>query len=104
MKLSKSLEKKYHLRLLTAFLMAYFLIFSCFALYHLYAENEIFDAHECVIGLWVQQGQATLTFFAALALFLSLVLRKLIFRTQRFVTSCFFQYTPRGPPLKLATS
>lgn len=79
-------------------LLAYLLLFSCFSLYHAYSENEIFDAHECAIGLWIQQGQVALTFLAALALFLSVISRTLIVQTQLLVPSYFFQHTPRGPP------
>ncbi len=36
----------------------YLLLFSTFALFHAYANNELSDAHGCQIGMWVQHGQA----------------------------------------------
>lgn len=97
-------NKRFYTNFFTTLLLSYLLVFSCFALYHAYAENEIFDAHECAIGLWIQQGQATLTFFAGLALFLSIVSRKPIFHTPLLASAHFFQCIPRGPPLKLIAS
>ncbi len=43
----------------------YLLLFSAFALFHAYANNELTDTHGCQIGLWVQHGQV-LTFAAFL--------------------------------------
>ncbi|MFY9269897.1 MAG: hypothetical protein WAO55_09150 [Candidatus Manganitrophaceae bacterium] len=56
--------------LFTAALVVYLLLFSGFALFHAYSENELVDPHGCAIGLWVQQSQASLPFLAALTLFL----------------------------------
>ena len=44
----------------------YLLLFSCFALFHAYTNNELSDPQGCQIGLWVQHGQQTL--LAALVL------------------------------------
>lgn len=93
-------NKKCYTHFFTTLLLAYLLVFSCFALYHAYSENEILNAHECAIGLWIQHGQAALTFFVALVLFLSIVSRKFTFHTQLWVQSHFFQYIPRGPPFQ----
>jgi len=41
---------------LLAFVL-YLLLFSSFAVFHVYANNELTDAHGCQIGLWVQHGQ-----------------------------------------------
>jgi hypothetical protein len=35
----------------------YLLVFSSFALFHVYAQNEISDPRGCQIGLWVQNGE-----------------------------------------------
>lgn len=35
----------------------YLLLFSSFAEYHAYANDELTDAHGCQIGLWVQHGE-----------------------------------------------
>jgi hypothetical protein len=35
----------------------YLFLFSGFAEYHVYANDELTDAHGCQIGLWVQHGQ-----------------------------------------------
>ncbi|HUL13455.1 MAG TPA: hypothetical protein VLU73_14980 [Methylococcaceae bacterium] len=35
----------------------YLLLFSAFAEYHAYANDELTDAHGCQIGLWVQHGE-----------------------------------------------
>jgi hypothetical protein len=43
---------------LTLGLALYLLLFSAFALYHAYANNELIDSHGCQIGEWVMHGQA----------------------------------------------
>jgi len=35
----------------------FLLLFSSFAEYHAYANDELTDSHGCQIGLWVQHGQ-----------------------------------------------
>ncbi|MFQ5597188.1 MAG: hypothetical protein ACE5GK_03975 [Nitrospiria bacterium] len=80
--------------------LAYLLLFSGFAYYHAYSENEIFDSHECAIGDWVQHGAATLGFMLALSVFLSHASRS------GNTLQCCFEQTPlfldqsRGPPLR----
>jgi hypothetical protein len=44
---------------LTLGLTLYLLLFSAFALYHAYANNELIDSHGCQIGEWVQHAQIT---------------------------------------------
>ncbi|MBN4050037.1 hypothetical protein JYT17_00285 [Nitrospira defluvii] len=95
---SFSQDKKVYTRFFTTLLLLYFLVFSCFALYHAYSENEILDSHECAIGLWVQHGQATLTFFAALAVFLLAVSSNPIHRRSFIFQFQASQIFPRGPP------
>jgi len=53
---------------LTLGLTFYLLLFSSFALYHAYANNELIDSRGCQIGEWVQHGQT-----ADIALAVSLV-------------------------------
>ncbi|HUJ79221.1 MAG TPA: hypothetical protein VLY45_02770 [Nitrospiria bacterium] len=50
--------------LLVLGLSAYLLCFSAFALYHVYAENELASSHGCQIGEWVQHAQ--IVFFAVI--------------------------------------
>ncbi len=40
-------------------LVGYLFLFSWAALVHAYAQNELSDAHGCVIGVWVQHANAT---------------------------------------------
>lgn len=40
-------------------LAAYLFLFSWAALVHAYAQDELVDAHGCVIGAWVQHASAT---------------------------------------------
>jgi len=45
---------------ITLGLVLYLLLFSAFALFHVYANDEIADAHGCQIGLWVQHGETAI--------------------------------------------
>jgi hypothetical protein len=45
------------LRLSLLGIALYLLLFSSFAEYHAYANDELADAHGCQIGLWVQHGE-----------------------------------------------
>jgi len=45
--------------LVTLWFVVYLLCFSAFALYHVYAQNELADSHGCQIGEWVQHAQIT---------------------------------------------
>ncbi|TAK03499.1 MAG: hypothetical protein EPO39_11920 [Candidatus Manganitrophaceae bacterium] len=63
-------KNRHSLSLFTAALVVYLLLFSGFALFHAYSEDELVDPHGCAIGLWVQNSQASVPFLAALALFL----------------------------------
>jgi len=45
--------------LVTLGFVLYLLCFSSFALYHVYAENELVDTHGCQIGEWVLHAQNT---------------------------------------------
>jgi hypothetical protein len=53
------LEKKKLVAHFTLGLVFYLLLFSSFALFHAYANNELSNPQGCHIGLWVQHGQAT---------------------------------------------
>ncbi len=52
---------------LTLGLTLYLLLFSAFALYHAYANNELIDPHGCQIGEWVQHGQTAVIALALVA-------------------------------------
>ncbi|MFQ5950301.1 MAG: hypothetical protein ACE5J1_06415 [Nitrospiria bacterium] len=84
--------------LLATGLVVYLLLFSSFALFHAYSENEIIDSHECAIGFWVQHGQATFTFLVTLAVFLSIIASNLIHQCSFICQSQASQIVPRGPP------
>jgi hypothetical protein len=43
---------------LTLGLTLYLFLFSVFAHYHAYVNNELIDSHGCQIGEWVMHGQA----------------------------------------------
>jgi hypothetical protein len=86
----------YHL---TLGLVLYLLLFSAFALYHAYADNELSDPHGCPIGLWLLHGQviilAVVLFSAVLARsFYYFCVSELFLR--KLFASCL---TARAPPL-----
>lgn len=39
-------------------LAVFFIVFSSFAVFHAYANDELLDAHGCQIGQWVQHNQS----------------------------------------------
>jgi len=57
-------------------LTLYLSLFSAFALYHAYANNELVDTHGCQIGEWVQHAQ-TIVFAVVLP---SVVMVPVLFR------------------------
>ena len=60
-------------RYLAAGLVVYLLVFSSFALFHAYHDNELIDAQGCEIGLWLQHGQVSLFSKPALPVFVLLL-------------------------------
>jgi len=48
-------------------LTLYLSLFSAFALYHAYANNELVDTHGCPIGEWVLHAQSTVVAVALVA-------------------------------------
>ncbi len=84
--------------------IAYLFIFSSFALYHIYAENELSNSGACAIGDCVLYGQALITFVAALSTFLFAI------SSQATEKQIFFELTEstldfsRGPPFSLILS
>ena len=56
----KPLHDRTWLVRLTLGLAVYLLLFSTFALYHAYANDELVNSHGCQIGEWVLHGQADL--------------------------------------------
>jgi|GEM_PF-3598427 len=82
-------------------LLFYFLFFSVFALFHIYAANELDGAHGCDIGQWIHLGLQAAIFFSLV------VVSLLLFEIDRspllpfvktFLRSNRFK---RGPPLSL---
>ncbi len=85
-----------------ALLLAYLLLFSVFALFHVYGAGELDDAHGCAIGVWLH-----LSLQAALAILFQATLARTgtLHRVgPRPLFAAVSQYTPgkRGPPLQLA--
>jgi hypothetical protein len=76
----------------------YLLLFSSIALVHAYAQDELVDAHGCVIGAWVQHASATDASAPSLAT---------LVRLNDFLQSAHdivaqesvFGHASRGPPL-----
>lgn len=94
----RSFKKDRTLRLLTLGLVLYLFLFSGFALYHAYSEDELIDSHGCAIGLWVQHGQGSLPFLAALALFLIHLIGNPLPRLSLPVEQISGQRATRAPP------
>ena len=87
------------LSIAVSLLLIYFLVFSVFALYHVYAANELDDPHGCPIGEWVHLGQQAAIFFLFFAACLLSVNfdKKLV---SFFAKNLFGDDHPkRGPPL-----
>jgi hypothetical protein len=51
-------DKRKVRRVILIGLTLYLLFFSGFAVFHSYANDELFDTHGCQIGEWVLHGQA----------------------------------------------
>lgn len=86
------------LSLFTAALVVYLFLFSGFAFFHAYSEDELVDPHGCAIGLWVQNSQASVPFLAALALFLIHLTGNPLPRLFLPVERISFQKPTRAPP------
>jgi hypothetical protein len=80
----------------------YLLLFSSFAEYHAYANDELTDAHGCQIGLWVQHGET-----AVLAVVLISTALTTFFYTNPFTVKTFnrkpfhFTVSLRAPPFSI---
>jgi hypothetical protein len=80
-------------------LVVYLLLFSVFALYHVYAANEWEDSHGCAIGEWVHLGQQ-----AAVSLLLLSSVYLLLYLPNKHATIFFTRtllwrnHLKRGPP------
>ncbi len=94
-----SLKKSVIPSLLATGLVLYLLLFSSFALFHAYSENEILDSHECAIGFWVQHSHVTLAFLVTLAVFLFTISTNPIHQHSIIFQFQTTQIVPRGPPL-----
>jgi len=95
------LNQKTTLRLTVLGFALFLLLFSSFAEYHVYANDEITDAHGCQIGLWVQHGKTAIlaVVFASAALgslfFQNQAIKKIIPKPFRSTASL------RAPPYSL---
>ena len=54
-------SKLLYASLRTGFIL-YLILFSSFALFHAYAQDELIDSHGCQIGQWVQHAQGAFQF------------------------------------------
>ncbi|MFQ5587634.1 MAG: hypothetical protein ACE5F7_02235 [Nitrospiria bacterium] len=97
-----------HRRLTSALfagIAVYLFVFSAFALYHAYAEDELFHTHACAIGEWVvHHGQAVLTFVAALSAFLRIIYKKQLVRQETPQEAAHRLDFSRGPPFSLSAT
>ncbi len=94
-----TVKKDHALRLLTLGLVLYLLLFSGFALFHAYSEDELVDPHGCAIGTWVQHSQASIPFLAALAVFLIHLAGNPLPRLFLPVEQIFLHRATRAPPV-----
>ena len=79
-------------------LVWYLLLFSSIALVHAYAQDELVDAHGCVIGAWVQHASATDASTPPLATLVCL--NEFFPATHDAIPEApLFGHAPRGPPL-----
>jgi hypothetical protein len=80
-------------------LVLYLLLFSGFAVFHAYANDELFDPQGCNIGLWVQHGQQVLLANLAVAFGL-FVLFHLADHSPFIIPSWVFKdLSARAPPI-----
>jgi hypothetical protein len=83
---------------ITTGIALYLLIFSTFALYHAYANDELINSHGCQIGEWVQHGQTATV--AIVLLSITLVPFRSFTPTIQRTSPKLFRSTAslRGPP------
>jgi len=86
---------------LTLGLTLYLLLFSAFALYHAYANNELIDPHGCQIGEWVQHGQTAVIALALAALTQPVVAFLSSASSKVSPVLLVFGLSARAPPLAL---
>ena len=83
---------------ITLGLILYLLLFSSFALFHAYTNNEISNPQGCQIGLWVQQGQVALQADLVLVPFLLVLFRLVPNRQSVFFSMALSAFSARAPP------
>ena len=76
----------------------YLLIFSTFALFHAYANDELSDPQGCQIGLWVQHGQQTLLADFVLVPYLPVLFQLVPDQQSVFPSSGLRPRSARAPP------
>jgi len=79
----------------------YLSLFSAFALYHAYANDELIDSHGCQIGEWVQHGQTAIIALALAASTLPVIASLSCVSSQAAFVLPAFGLSARAPPLAL---
>ena len=102
MNLPMQRKKTKFISFVIAGLVVFLLLFSVFALYHVYAANELDNPHGCSIGEWVHLGQQAavflILFFAVYLLSCCPDKKVAIFLIR---TLLWKDHLKRGPPLTL---
>jgi len=76
----------------------YLLLFSSFAVFHAYANDELTDAHGCQIGLWVQHGQTAVLSVVLVSAVLALLIYSNPSVQASYVKPFRFTASLRAPP------
>lgn len=85
-------------RKVTLGLVAYLILFSVFALFHAYANDELVDPRGCQIGQWVQYAQTNIAAVALLSAALILCFFCSPLRGSFLPSIAPFCLTARAPP------
>ncbi len=83
--------------LIGTFLVIYILLFSGFALYHAYSEDELIDSHGCAIGIYIQHGDVVVVVLIASTIFW-ISLTRICSKDYFPDLYPYLQITTRGPP------
>ena len=83
-------------------LAVFFLVFSSFAVFHAYANDELLDAHGCQIGQWVQHNQSAVFSVVLISAALAAIfVSNPLFRnpyTRPFLSTASLRAPPRSRP------
>ena len=95
-------SQRSHLRSAFLFFTLYLLLFSSFAEYHAYANDELTDAHGCQIGLWLQHGQTAVLTVVLISTVLTTLFHSNPFTVKAFNRKPFHSTVSlRAPPYSL---